>query len=124
MKQKKVQEPIMTPEEKDTVRYKAEIKGTGFQLEMKTSHKGKTMIEKQRDDRRQRHIEALKESTKFIDQFYDNFSERRNEIRKRSTMFVVDSDVEIDHLMRALTDELLLANEITYVNSIWDKVAQ
>jgi hypothetical protein len=39
-------------------------------------------------------------------------------------MFVVDSDVEIDHLMRALTDELLLANEITYVNSIWDKVAQ
>jgi hypothetical protein len=26
--------------------------------------------------------------------------------------------------MQGLTDELLLANEITYVNSIWDKVSQ
>ena len=26
--------------------------------------------------------------------------------------------------MSGLTDELLLANEITYVNSVWDKVSQ
>lgn len=49
-------------------------------MDMKTSAKGKGMIEVQRDSRRQRHIAALKESTKFVDQFYDNFCERRNEI--------------------------------------------
>jgi hypothetical protein len=57
----------LTPEERDTVKNKAEIKGTGFQMDMKTSAKGKGMIEVQRDSRRQRHIAALKESTKFVD---------------------------------------------------------
>jgi hypothetical protein len=42
---KKVKEAILTPEEQATVKNKAEIKGTGFQMEMKTSDKGKTMIE-------------------------------------------------------------------------------
>jgi hypothetical protein len=32
--------------------------------------------------------------------------------------------MDIDKNMEGLTDELLLANEITYVNSIWDKVSQ
>jgi hypothetical protein len=66
----------------------------------------------------------LKESTKFIDQFYDNFCERRNEIKRRSQEFVSNSNMDIDKNMEGLTDELLLANEITYVNSIWDKVSQ
>lgn len=82
------------------------------------------MIELQRDSRRQRHIAALKESTKFVDQFYDNFCERRNEIKRRSQEFVTDSNIAIEKNMQGLTDELLLANEITYVNSIWDKVSQ
>lgn len=66
----------------------------------------------------------MKESTKFIDQFYDNFCERRNEIKRRSQEFVSNSNMDIDKNMEGLTDELLLANEITYVNSIWDKVSQ
>jgi hypothetical protein len=66
----------------------------------------------------------LKEITKFIDQFYDNFCERRNEIKRRSQEFVSNSNMDIDKNMEGLTDELLLANEITYVNSIWDKVSQ
>jgi hypothetical protein len=42
---------------------------------------GKTMLDKQRDSRRQRHINRMKESTKFIDQFYDNFADRKNDIK-------------------------------------------
>ena len=34
------------------------------------------------------------------------------------------SDSEIDDIMGGLTDELLLENEIAYVNAIWDKVSQ
>ena len=82
------------------------------------------MLENQRDSRRQRHIEALKESEKFVEQFYDNFSERKNEIKERVKVFFAGSDVEIDKIMTGLTDELLLANEIAYVNSIWEKVNQ
>ena len=82
------------------------------------------MIEKQRDSRRQRHIAAVNESHKFIDQFYDNFCERKNEIKERSRIFVAASDSEIDDIMGGLTDELLLENEIAYVNAIWDKVSQ
>ena len=82
------------------------------------------MIEAQRDSRRQRHIAALNESHKFIDQFYDNFCERKNEIKERSRIFVAASDQEIEDIMSGLTDQLLLENEITYVNAIWDKVSQ
>ena len=39
----------------------------GFNMEMVCSEKGKNMIELQRDNRRQRHIEALKEAEKFVE---------------------------------------------------------
>ena len=64
---KKVAEPILTAEEKASKINKAEIKGTGFQMQMVTSEKGRVMIEAQRDSRRQRHIAAVNESHKFID---------------------------------------------------------
>jgi len=32
------------------------------------------------------------------------------------------SDVEIDRIMKGLSDDKLLANEIVYVNAIWEKV--
>lgn len=82
------------------------------------------MLEDQRDSRRQRHIAALKESQKFIDQFYDSFTERKFEARERSRVFVMASDAEIATLMNSLTDENLLANEITFVNGVWEKVQQ
>ena len=68
-------------------------------MNMVCSDKGKDMLEKQRDSRRQRHIEALKECTKFVDQFYDNFSERRNETKESIKIFLSGSDVEIDEIM-------------------------
>lgn len=80
------------------------------------------MIEAQRDSRRQRHIACLKECEKFVDQFYDNFSEKKNEIKERIQVFRERSNVEVDHLMEGLSDELLLANEIGYVNGVWEKV--
>lgn len=64
-------------------------------MEMTTSDKGRSMIEDQRDSRRQRHLQALKESQKFIDQFYDTFCERKNEIRERSRVYTMASDAEI-----------------------------
>jgi hypothetical protein len=36
-------------------------------MEMVSSEKGKVMIEKQRDSRRQRHIVALNECEKFVE---------------------------------------------------------
>lgn len=121
---KKVVEPIKTAEEKASHQNKAEIKGTGFQMTMVSSDKGKTMLENQRDSRRQRHIEALKECTKFVDQFYDNFSERRNETKEGIKIFLAGSDIEIDEIVEGLSEELLLTNEISYVNNIWDRVTQ
>ena len=85
---------------------------------------GKTMLDKQRDSRRQRHINRMKESTKFIDQFYDNFADRKNDIKQRSSDYIQKSDEQVDEFMACLTDELLLANEIAYVNGIWEKVRQ
>jgi len=115
-------EPILTVEEKASKVNKAEIKGTGFQMKMVSSLPGATMIEAQRDSRRQRHIACLKECEKFVDQFYDNFSEKKNEIKERIQVFRERSNVEVDHLMEGLSDDLLLANEIGYVNGVWEKV--
>lgn len=81
------------------------------------------MLEAQRDSRRQRHIEALKECEKFVEQFYENFSERKNEIKERIKLFFIGSSLEIERIMAGLSDELLLTNEITYVNGIWEKVS-
>jgi predicted component of type VI protein secretion system len=64
----------------------------------------------------------MNECEKFIDQFYDNFNERKNEIKERVKIFLSASDNEIDELMGGLTDELLLENEIQYVNGVWEKV--
>lgn len=119
----KKEEPILTVEEKSSKTNKAEIKGTGFQMKMVQSLKGATMIENQRDSRRQRHIECLKECEKFVDQFYDNFSEKKSEIKERMKSFLVRSDAQIDEHMGGLTDDLLLANEIGYVNGVWEKVS-
>ena len=80
------------------------------------------MIEAQRDSRRQRHITCLKECEKFVDQFYDNFLEKKNEIKDKINMFIETSNGDIDTLMEGLSDDLLLANEIGYVNGIWEKV--
>jgi hypothetical protein len=41
----------------------------------------------------------------IIDQFYDNFIERKNEIREKSHIFVAASDCEIDEIMSGLTDD-------------------
>ena len=120
-KNKKV-EPIFTAEERASKVNKAEIKGTGFQMKMVSSLKGAEMIEAQRDSRRQRHIACLKECEKFVEQFYDNFTEKKNEIKDKIRIFLERSDVEIEAHMDGLSDELLLANEIGYVNGVWEKV--
>lgn len=113
---------MLTPEERASKVNKQEIKGTGFNLQMYCSDKGRVMIENQRDSRRQRHIEALKECEKFVEQFYDNFIERKGEIKERVKLFFAGSDQEIDRIMSGLSDDKLLANEIVYVNAIWEKV--
>ncbi len=96
----------------------------GFNMGMVSSEKGKVMLEAQRDSRRQRHLEALKEAEKFVEQFYDTFAERKTEIKERIKIFFAGSDVEISSIMSGLTDNLLLTNEIQYVNAIWEKVSQ
>jgi hypothetical protein len=60
--QKKIKEPILTAEERASEQNSAEIKGTGFNMNMVCSDAGRHMIEDQRDSRRQRHIASLKES--------------------------------------------------------------
>lgn len=80
------------------------------------------MIEGQRDSRRQRHIQCLNESEKFVEQFYDNFTEKKNEIKERIKVFLERSNMVIEEQMGGLTDELLLANELPYVNGVWEKV--
>ena len=91
---------------------------------MVSSDKGKLMLEAQRDSRRQRHLLALKECEKFVEQFYDTFAERQSEIKERVKVFFAGSDTEIAAIMGGLTDELLLKNEIQYVNAVWEKVSQ
>ena len=50
--QKKVNEPILTVEEKASKNNKAEIKGTAFNMDMICNEPGKIMLENQRDSRR------------------------------------------------------------------------
>jgi len=99
------------------------VKAKGFNMQMVESEKGKVMIEAQRDRRRQQHIAALKECEKFVEQFFDNFSERKKEIRERVKLFLAGSDTEIEEVMKGLSDDLLLKNDIAYVNGIWEKVS-
>ena len=94
----------------------------GYNMTEYSSAKGAAMIELQRDTRRQRHIEALKECEKFVEQFYDNFSERKSEMKERVEIFFSASDNDIKEIMDSLSDEQLLANDVTFVNSAWEKV--
>ena len=57
------------------------------------------MIEDQRDSRRQRHIACLKECEKFVEQFFDNFTEKKNEIKFKIKSFLDRSNIQIDKLM-------------------------
>jgi len=45
------------------------------------------------------------------------------EIKERINVFIAGSDSEIERIMAGLSDELLLSNEIAYVNGIWEKVS-
>lgn len=101
---------------------KSTVKGVGFNLEAFSSEKGKKMIDLQRDSRRQRHIQSVKECEKFLEQFYDNFMEKKSEIKEKINMFLSASDEEVQHIMAQMTDENLLAHEIDFVNGTWEKV--
>ena len=57
------------------------------------------MIEDQRDSRRQRHIACLKECEKFVEQFFDNFTEKKDEIKFKIKSFLDRSNIQIDKLM-------------------------
>jgi hypothetical protein len=57
-----------------------------------------------------------------VEQFYENFAERKAEIKERVKLFFAGSDSEVARIMAGLSDDLLLANEIVYVNGIWEKV--
>ena len=48
--------------------------------------------------------------------------QKKQEIKDKIRTFLERSDIEIDSLMAGLSDELLLANEIGYVNGVWEKV--
>lgn len=120
--EKKIKQPLMTAEEKLSQLNKKEVKGTNFQREMVISEKGKSMIEAQRDSRRQRHLAALKEAEKFVEQFFDSFAQKKAEVRESVKIFLAGSDVEIEEIMKGINDQDLLANEIAYVNGIWEKV--
>jgi hypothetical protein len=65
---------------------------------------------------------CLKESEKFVDQFYDNFSEKKQDIKEKIKVHLERSNINIDEVMSGLTDENLLANEIGFVNGVWEKV--
>lgn len=80
------------------------------------------MIDAQRDSRRQRHIQSIKECEKFLEQFYDNFMEKKSEIKEKVNMFLAASDEDVRQIMNELTDEALLAHEIDFVNAAWEKV--
>ena len=84
---KKVTGPLLTPEEMLSLIEDSAVKGTGFNMNIASSEKGRVMIEQQMDSRRQRHIVALKESQKFIDQFYDTFCEKKNEIKEQCQQY-------------------------------------
>lgn len=120
--EKKIRKPLMTVEEKLSKDNKQVVKGTNFQREMIVSEKGKAMIEAQKDSRRQRHLAALKEAEKFVEQFYDSFAQKKAEIREAVKIFLAGSDVEVAEIMKGLNDDDLLANEIAYVNGVWEKV--
>ena len=65
----------------------------------------------------------MKESEAFVEQFYDSYKEKKFDIQERVKIFLSASDVEIESIMSGITDELLLSNEIQYVNGIWEKVS-
>ena len=98
------------------------VKGVGFNITAVSSEKGRAMLELQKDSRRQRHLVAMKECERFVEQFYDSFMERKQEFREKVKMFLEASDVEVAKIMAELTDEALLDNEIDFVNGAWDKI--
>ena len=50
--------------------------------------------------------------------------EKKEEIKSRIKTYLERSDYEVDILMQGLTDEAYSANEVQYVNGIWDKCNQ
>jgi len=102
---------------------KSTVKGVGFNLEAYSSEVGKKKIDDQRDSRRQRHIQSMKDCEKFLQEFYDNFMEKKSEMKENVNMFLEASDEDIRQIMDELTDEALLAHEIDFVNAAWEKIS-
>ena len=50
------------------------------------------------------------------------FGKTENVHVEKSRIFTMGSDAEITNLMGSLSDDLLLVNEIAYVNEVWEKV--
>jgi hypothetical protein len=89
---------------------------------MHSSDTGKSMIDTQKDSRRQRHLQFVKDCEKFLEEFYENFKEKSEVIKEKVNMFLSASGEEVRSILDELTDEDLVANEIDFVNAAWEKV--
>ncbi|CAK83011.1 unnamed protein product (macronuclear) [Paramecium tetraurelia] len=82
----------------------------------------KLLIERQKDNRREKHLKFCDEFEKWVNRLNKNLEEAYKDIKRDITDFFSESDQQITNYYQTLTDEALLKREIEFVESIHSTV--
>lgn len=76
------------------------------------NEKIETMIQKQKESRRQRHLNLLKEFEGWIEALYDNLATTGEDLIYKWEQFAKASQNELDKMLDDLSDDILLQKEL------------
>ena len=86
------------------------------------NHKLEQLIEKQYEDRRQRHINALKKYEAWVEKTNENLLKNEKICIKRWDAFIKASEKELISMIDGLNEETLLNKEIEWIQAAFDNV--
>lgn len=81
-----------------------------------------TMIDNQRENRRQRHLTALKDFENWHEKLVENIKYSSEEVKKNWENFAKASEIELDSMILSFTEEKLLTKELEYVMAGYDNI--
>ena len=100
----------------------SDVKSLSSHLKMESNERTETMIARQKESRRKRHIDFLNEFEVVIETLYKTTENNCKGIKNEIELFFQQSDIAINKYLDSLTDSELLTRELDFIDDLNDTI--
>ncbi|CAG9311274.1 unnamed protein product [Blepharisma stoltei] len=97
-----------------------EVRGLSNYRPPEKNERIETMIQKQKESRRLRHLNLLKEFEGWIEALYDNLAHSGEDMIFKWEQFAKASQDDLDKMLDGLSDDVLLSKELEWLKAAFD----